>query len=135
MAASRVQFPRMGHVALLVADLERSERFYREIFGMRLVWKSPGEIVFLETGDDDLALIQAAPGASRPPATATGLHHFGFRVRRREEVDAAAEQVRAAGVVVYDGPRDHRDGSRSFYVRDPDGHSIQVLWDPIRTVR
>ncbi|MFN3477041.1 MAG: VOC family protein [Candidatus Methylomirabilales bacterium] len=40
--------------------------------------------------------------------------------------------LRAKGIVIQDGPRDHRDGSRSFYFEDPDGNSIQILWDPLR---
>ncbi len=125
-----MMFHRMGHVALNVSDLDRAEKFYTEVFGMRLVWKNAGEIAFLECGPDDLALIQVPAG--QRPSGPSDLNHIGFRVRTREEVDAAAAQMRRRGLAISDGPRAHRDGSYSFYLDDPDGHSIQVLWDPLR---
>ena len=125
---------RMGHMALNVTDLERSEKFYIEVLGMKPVWKSEGEIVFLECGNDDLALIQISKEKVEAYRNQTFqfLNHIGFRVRTREEVDRAYASLRAKGVIIEDGPRDHRDGSRSFYFEDPDGNAIQILWDPLR---
>jgi catechol 2,3-dioxygenase-like lactoylglutathione lyase family enzyme len=103
---------------------------------MRPVWRSEGEIAFLECGNDDLALIQIPKEevqAFRQRAQSSqSLHHFGFRIRSKDRVDQLAKEMKARGVVIDDGPRDHRDGSRSFYFRDPDGNHVQILWDPIR---
>jgi hypothetical protein len=41
-----------------------------------------------------------------------------------------AERLRGLGVTLAAEPRDHRDGSRSFYCLDPDGLRIQVLFEP-----
>ena len=126
----------MGHLSLRVSDLDASEKFYTEILGMRPVWRSEGEIAFLECGNDDLALIQIPKEEvqtfRRRAQSSQSLHHFGFRVRSKDGVDQLAEEVKARGVVIDDGPRNHRDGSRSFYFRDPDGNHVQILWDPIR---
>lgn len=127
---------RMGHLALRVSDLSVSEKFYTEILGMRLLWRREGEIAFVECGNDDLALIQVpedeADDFQHCPPTVQSLHHFGFRVRAKEEIDRLAQEVRDHDIVIDEEPRDHRDGSRSFYFKDPDGNYIQVLWDPIR---
>ena len=136
MQSDSLRLERMGHLSLRVSDLDASEKFYIEILGMRPVWRSEGEIAFLECGNDDLALIQIPKEevqAFRQRAQSSqSLHHFGFRVRSKDGVDQLAEEVKARGVVIDDGPRDHRDGSRSFYFRDPDGNYVQILWDPIR---
>jgi len=136
MQSDSLRLERMGHLSLRVSDLDASEKFYIEILGMRPVWRSEGEIAFLECGNDDLALIQIPKEevqAFRQRAQSSqSLHHFGFRVRSKDGVDQLAEEVKARGVVIDDGPRDHRDGSRSFYFRDPDGNHVQILWDPIR---
>lgn len=136
MQSDPLRLERMGHLSLRVSDLDASEKFYIEILGMRPVWRSEGEIAFLECGNDDLALIQIPKEevqAFRQRAQSSqSLHHFGFRVRSKDGVDQLAKEMKARGVVIDDGPRDHRDGSRSFYFRDPDGNYVQILWDPIR---
>lgn len=134
-----LSFHRMGHLALRVRDLERSIAFYTSIFGMELRWREEGEIAFLSCGQDDLALFQLPAGSSATSAPAEEapsaelqprLDHFGFRVHSAEEVDRAAERIRDAGVPHCGEPVRHRDGAYSFYVPDPDGHLIQVLFDP-----
>lgn len=139
MASGPLGLGRMGHLSLRVSDLDVSEKFYTDMLGMKPVWRSEGEIAFLECGNDDLALIQIPKEEvhtfRRRPQPLQSLHHFGFRVRTKEEVDQLALEVRARDIVIDDGPRDHRDGSRSFYFRDPDGNYIQILWDPIRETR
>lgn len=131
-----LRLDRMGHLSLRVSDLTVSETFYTEVLGMRPVWRQEGEIAFLECGNDDLALIQIpkedVPTFRDRVQRSQSLHHFGFRVRSREAVDRLAREVRDRGITVDDGPRDHRDGSRSFYFKDPDGNYIQILWDPLR---
>jgi catechol 2,3-dioxygenase-like lactoylglutathione lyase family enzyme len=114
----------MRHLALRVRDPQASKRFYADCFGMSVVWEPDPDNVYLSSGTDNLALHRAAvegPGA---------LDHLGFIVDTREEVDRLAEQFRGRGVTLSAQPRDHRDGSRSFYCLDPDGLRIQVLFEP-----
>jgi len=114
----------MRHLALRVRDPQASKRFYGDCFGMTVVWEPDPDNVYLSSGTDNLALHRAAvegPGA---------LDHLGFIVDTREEVDRLAERFRGRGVTLAAEPRDHRDGSRSFYCLDPDGLRIQVLFEP-----
>ncbi len=114
----------LRHLALRVRDPQVSKRFYTDAFGMRVVWEPDADNVYLTSGADNLALHRAevdGPGA---------LDHLGFVVDTREEVDRLAERLRAQGIRLSAEPRDHRDGSRSFYCLDPDGLQIQVLYEP-----
>jgi catechol 2,3-dioxygenase-like lactoylglutathione lyase family enzyme len=114
----------LRHVALRVKDPQASKRFYMECFGMSVVWEPDPENVYLSSGSDNLALHRheaAGPGA---------LDHLGFIVDSKDEVDRLAERFRQRGVVLAAEPRDHRDGSRSFYCLDPDGVRIQLLFEP-----
>jgi catechol 2,3-dioxygenase-like lactoylglutathione lyase family enzyme len=114
----------LRHVALRVKDPQLSKRFYMECFGMSVVWEPDADNVYLSSGADNLAL-------HRDPASAPGtLDHIGFIVSSKEEVDRLAERFRQRGVTLTDEPRDHRDGSRSFYCLDPDGVRIQLLFEP-----
>ena len=114
----------LRHVALNVRDPQASKAFYRECFGMSVVWEPDPDNVYLSSGPDNLALHRSdtkGPGA---------LDHMGFIVESREDVDRLAAQFRERGVTIAQAVKDHRDGSRSFYCLDPDGISIQVLFEP-----
>ena len=114
----------LRHLALNVKDPQASKAFYCESFGMSVVWEPDPDNVYLSSGPDNLALHRAAV------SDAGALDHFGFVVDSREEVDALAARFRARGVTIAAEPRDHRDGSRSFYCLDPDGLRIQILYEP-----
>jgi len=43
---------------------------------------------------------------------------------------AAFEVVQAEGVRIVHLPKQHRDGSYSFYLADPDNLTVQVLYEP-----
>jgi catechol 2,3-dioxygenase-like lactoylglutathione lyase family enzyme len=114
----------LRHVALRVRDPQASKRFYADCFGMSVVWEPDADNVYMSSGVDNLALHRDAavtPGA---------LDHMGFIVASKEDVNALAERFRSRGVSIAAEPRDHRDGSRSFYCLDPDGLKIQVLFEP-----
>jgi catechol 2,3-dioxygenase-like lactoylglutathione lyase family enzyme len=114
----------LRHLALNVHDPQRSKRFYGECFGMKVVWEPDPDNVYLSSGPDNLALHK------NPPASAGALDHMGFIVETRDDVDRLAQEFRTRGVTIAAEPRDHRDGSRSFYCLDPDGLRIQVLFEP-----
>jgi hypothetical protein len=54
-AAKPIQVNGIDHVALRVSDVERSARFYTELFGATVRSRSEGS-VFLDVGDDWVAL-------------------------------------------------------------------------------
>ncbi|HIK39060.1 VOC family protein [Thermoleptolyngbya oregonensis NK1-22] len=115
-----MKLKRIGHVAIRVEDLDRAAQFYQNL-GMDLVWKDP-DWAYLKAGDDGLALLSAAYEQAGP--------HFGFVFGDRAEVDAAYEQLKAEGVHVTP-VHEHRDGTASFYGRDPDGNWFEYLYEPV----
>ena len=112
---------RLGHVAIRVQDMERAKRFYCSL-GMELVWDAE-DWCYLETrpGREGVALLAPNYRASGP--------HFAFHFQDREAVDAAHAQLKAAGVAV-GTVHDHRDGTASFYLRDPEGNWLEMLYEP-----
>jgi catechol 2,3-dioxygenase-like lactoylglutathione lyase family enzyme len=116
----------LRHLALRVRDLRASLGFYRDLLGFRVVWQPDDANVYLSSGCDNLALhahsiIQAADGA---------LDHLGVVVASADEVRSAEANLAARGVVVLQKTKSHRDGSVSCYVADPDGNSVQILFEP-----
>jgi catechol 2,3-dioxygenase-like lactoylglutathione lyase family enzyme len=120
----------LRHLALRVGDVGRSTDFYTRILGMRIDWQPDEDSVYLTSGSDNLALHKSGDSGGRSPGASTGLDHFGFLVGRPEDVDGWALRLAAQGVAMEHPPRDHRDGSRSFYFRDPDGNLLQILFHP-----
>ncbi|MAG57501.1 MAG: glyoxalase [Planctomycetes bacterium] len=114
----------LRHVALLVGDVDRSVAFYRDVFGMKEEWRPDPDSAYLTGGSDNLALHRGhvEPGKN--------LDHIGFVVPNPDDVDAWEAHLRALGHSPEAASRTHRDGARSFYVQDPDGHTIQVLFHP-----
>ena len=122
----------LRHLALRVSDVPRAVDFYTRVFGMRVVWQPDAENAYLSSGCDNLALHRGAHG--EPQAGA--LDHLGFIVPSIEEVEAGWRWAQAQGLDVVHPLRHHRDGSVSFYIRDPDGNVIQLLYEPeISTLR
>lgn len=116
----------LRHLALRVNDVPQAVEFYQRVFGMRLVWQPDTDNAYLSSGCDNLALHRGAHG--EPQAGA--LDHLGFVVPTIAEVEAGWQAAQAEGLDIVRPLRRHRDGSVSFYIRDPDGNVIQLLYEP-----
>jgi catechol 2,3-dioxygenase-like lactoylglutathione lyase family enzyme len=112
---------RLGHVAVRVQDMERAKHFY-EGLGLRLTWDAHDWAYMQSPGNGDgIALLS-------PTYTAAG-PHFAFHFSDRAEVQAVHDRLEAAGHRV--GPvHDHRDGTASFYLQDPEGNWLEMLYEP-----
>src|SRR5260370_2239371 len=113
---ARQQRVKTGHVALNVSDVGRSERFYREVFGLEVIQESETEgrrFVFL--GEEDrivLTLWQQSEG--RFEKAAPGLHHLSFQVDSIEETRAAEARLRLIGApLIYGGVVPHSEGAEA----------------------
>jgi catechol 2,3-dioxygenase-like lactoylglutathione lyase family enzyme len=123
----------LHHVTAICADLERTTAFYRDLLGLALVREG--------VNDDDpdarhfwFGDVQGTPGtlvsfmeypAMEPGRAGVGsTHHFAFAVGSPEEQTAWRDYLRSRDVPctdVYD-----RGGVRSIYLRDPDGHVVEI---------
>jgi catechol-2,3-dioxygenase len=123
----------LRHLALNVADVVLSRMFYEEVFEMEVVWHPDADNVYLSSGSDNLALhrVSAAQGA---PARSGALDHFGFIMASADDVQRMYRRVQLLKeryrIPIVKEPRQHRDGSFSFYLADPDGNVIQILYEP-----
>lgn len=122
----------MRHLALKVADVERAKEFYSRVFGMKVVWEPDPDNSYLSSGCDNLALhrVQSDSAAHGGNEGANRLDHLGFVVPTIEDVEAGYVWARGSGVDIVHPLKHHRDGSVSFYIRDPDGNVVQALYEP-----
>src|SRR5262245_3426208 len=117
----------VGQAALTVADLQRSERFYCDVLGMRVLSRGDGTLTL--TADDATPLLELTelPGARPKPARATGLYHFAVLVPSRLDL---ARSLRRLAEMHYPltGASDHLV-SEALYLDDPDGNGIEIYRD------
>jgi lactoylglutathione lyase len=119
------------YVILIVEDLDRALEFYTRVMGLNLGHRS-GDYAQLDTGVMRLALYTRSAMAKtlgmaleRPSSNAPGFE-IGFKV---DDVDAAVSDLRARGAAVVVPPTDRFWRQRTAYVRDPDGHLIELAQD------
>jgi cold shock CspA family protein/catechol 2,3-dioxygenase-like lactoylglutathione lyase family enzyme len=115
------------HVVLKVADVERSLAWYQEVLGLRGErvdeWRR-GDVLFPSVRIDPHTLIDLLAGEP----TGINVDHVCLVIDDGAELD----RIVASGAwdVVGDGPADGLFGAqgfaRSLYVRDPDGHVIEL---------
>jgi catechol 2,3-dioxygenase-like lactoylglutathione lyase family enzyme len=118
----------LHHVALYIKNFSACEHFYTELLGMKVVWRPDNDNLYLSSGNDNLALHRAPEHFT--PAKDQRLDHIGFFLAEREEVDRWHDYLVANNITIQAMPKDHRDGTRSFYCLDPDGNTVQVIFIP-----
>ena len=122
----------LRHVALKVSNLAQSKAFYEKWFGLDIVWEPDAESVYMSSGVDNLALHQIPSGELQEhrPGHGQFLDHLGFLMDTPASVDQFYKAVLEEGIKVVKDPKQHRDGSYSFYLADPDHIVIQILYEP-----
>ncbi len=91
---------KIKHIALSTQDVDKTARFYIDVFGMKEIAKIDSPTArgyYLSDGDLNLAILNfkndAVAGVERGKGF-SGLHHIGFQVESLEEI---AERLAAAG--------------------------------------
>jgi catechol 2,3-dioxygenase-like lactoylglutathione lyase family enzyme len=123
----------LHHVTLICRDLTRTTAFYRDLLGLALVAE--------RTNDDDpdsrhfwfgaaegragsLVSFLEYPAMPQGVVGAGSTHHLALAVESAEEQLAWRDYLRSRGIPctdVFD-----RGGFRSTYLRDPDGHILEI---------
>ena len=105
---------------LQVADVARSEAFYRDRLGFRShgSWGDPPAFAIVQRGRVTIALDCARHGAAIP------VNQYWAAYLYVEDADALCAEFRRQGVEILRGPENQPYGLRDFDVRDPDGHIL-----------
>ncbi|KRF05884.1 glyoxalase [Nocardioides sp. Soil777] len=149
---------RIDHVGFTVPDLEEAHRFLVDVLGCEYLY-SLGPFSHPDAGDDwmtrhlavhpDTVMVEnrwfrlagetllevfhySAPDQrTQPPRNSdVGGHHVAFYV---DDLDAAVDHLRTAGVEVLDGPTASRgpaEGNRWIYFRSPWGMQFELVSAP-----
>jgi lactoylglutathione lyase len=118
-------------ITLFADDLERSKTFYREVFGLPLIYEDENSAVFrfANTGIN-LLRSEAAGDLIRPGAVAR--QDAGARLVFTidvDDVDEVCAELSARGVELLNGPVNRPWGRRTASFTDPGGHIWEIAED------
>jgi len=111
---------------LYVADIDRAERFYRDVMALRPIGKEPERHAFFRVGSGVLLLFRAERtrrSASVPPHGAEGEIHVCFTTAG-DEYETWKARIRQYRILIE--KEAEWPGGRSFYFRDPDGNLLEL---------
>ncbi|MCQ4635743.1 VOC family protein [Anaerovorax odorimutans] len=108
-----------------VKDLEESIRFYEEVIGMEVARRFPAgpnaEIAFLADGPAEIELIgdKAVTDVSFSDHLSLGLSV--------DSLDEAMERMKDKGVEITAGPIQPNPNTRFFFIKDPNGVTLEII--------
>ena len=116
---SGLQVTQIDHVSVLITDVERSRRFYRDLLGLKEIPK-PRTFDFVVLWFD-LGAMHVHLLLKDRPDTISG-RHFALRV-----ADAAAARTYFIDCGVDVQETTLIPGADRFFIRDPDGNRIEII--------
>ena len=134
------------HTGVVVQDMEKSLRFWRDVMGLKVLadfWEE-GEFIdtvqhltgvnlhMIKLAAPDGTLIELLQDKNHPTAPPEkndlchrGIRHIAFTVA---DVEAAWHDLRQAGCEVLSKPVTSPDGkARLFFARDPEGNLLEIV--------
>ena len=109
----------ISEIAYFTERVEEMAAFYHRLLGAEPVARSEDMAIFLSGNTRIFIHRSYRPQADELPPE----NHTAFSV---PNVDAAADSLAVRGLVLEVAPRDFYWG-RSAYLRDPDGHLIELI--------
>ncbi len=122
----------LGLVAINVADLERSEKYYAEVLGFTRAWQYPPD------SDDPIEIGLVAPGGGAGLALAhlnddplpQGKGRYGRIIVNTANAKALAKRAEAAGSTLRHVTIPGDNPPTIIFFRDPDGYEIELYQAP-----
>lgn len=120
----------IGHLAIVIDDLEKGKWFFGEVLGASF-FMYKGEQIMVELDSSVLVakLSKDAVDKSRQNGEfgKQVLDHYGFQSETPELVDLFFERIKSFQLEIVREPHNRSDG-RAFYFRDPFGNLVEYFW-------
>jgi catechol 2,3-dioxygenase-like lactoylglutathione lyase family enzyme len=122
-----LQISQIDHVSVLITNVDRSRRFYRELLGLKEIARPRTfdfVVLWFDLGNQHLHLLLKDRPDSESP------RHFALRVT---DAAAARTYLRQRGIATQETTP--IPGADRFFIHDPDGNRIEIiqwlrLYDP-----
>ena len=113
-------------MAVAVADVKRTMRFYQQVFEMEAMYLQEGFVQLTTPGCNDILVFEENTG--REIGNSAGIAHFGFRLKAPGDIVGYEEKiVTAGGTITSKG--EFVPGSPFIFFRDPDGYEVEIWYE------
>lgn len=116
----------LTHLALEVKDLDRTCKFYQDVFDMEIMYKEESFLQLTTPGSNDILVFEKSVAVT----PLCGVKHFGFRAPRPDDVEIARHRILAAGANILD-EGEFTEGSPFIFFQDPDGYVIEIWYEKL----
>jgi catechol 2,3-dioxygenase-like lactoylglutathione lyase family enzyme len=121
----------LGAITLFTEDLAGTAAFYRDVFGLALLFEDDTSAVF-GFGGTVINVLQADAAHELVEPAPVGGPDAGRRMQLTiwvQDADAVCAQLHEHGVTLLNGPVDRPWGKRTAAFADPGGHVWEVAQD------
>ncbi|MGL5082822.1 MAG: VOC family protein [Microcoleaceae cyanobacterium] len=121
----------LTHIALPVADVERSIKFYSTYAGMQVIHRridaeAGVAVVWLSDRTRPFVIVLIQTDSVHP--VLSPLAHLGVGCQSRESMDALCEQAKQAGILLQAQKDSGYPIGYWAFLQDPDGHTLELSY-------
>ena len=120
----------LTHLAIAVRDVERTMKFYHDVFDMQTMYHENGFIQLTTPGCNDILVFEEKKDS--PIGQTGGIAHFGFRLKNASDIEEITEKVILAGGTIVD-KGEFVPGSPFVFFKDLDGYEVEVWFELLKT--
>src|SRR5688572_3934165 len=115
----------LTHLAISVADLDRTLAFYQKVFDVEVMYKEDDFLQVTTPGAHDIIVFEKRKA---PYGESGGIAHFGFRLRNPDDIAGIIDKIeKAGGIITSKG--EFVPGSPFVFFKDPDGYEVEVWYE------
>ncbi len=128
-----MQFTKIKETSLYVEELDRTESFYKDKLDLEVISKVEGRHIFFKAGSSVLLcfIADTTKNDKKVSHFGKGEMHIAFEVPQ-DDYETAKSWIQSKGIAI-EHEQKWSDDFFSFYFRDPDGHSLEIvptgMWD------
>lgn len=123
-----MNFSQIKETCLYIQDLDRTEAFYQEKLGLKVIGREEGRHIFFKAGSSVLLCFIADATQNEkvlPVHYGKGKMHIAFEIPQ-ENYRKVKAWIQTEGIEIEHEQHWFKD-YHSFYFRDPDGHSLEIV--------
>jgi predicted enzyme related to lactoylglutathione lyase len=119
----------LTHLAIAVNDVDRTMKFYHDVFDMQTMYHEKGFIQLTTPGCNDILVFEEKK--DRLIGQTGGIAHFGFRLKNPLDIDEIVTKVINAGGRIID-KGEFVPGEPYVFFKDLDGYEVEVWYELLK---